>query len=123
MRELMGIEGIVLGEGVPGGIQLAEAFRLLDEQRLDLDRRMATLAPDDPARDDSWQALETVLAELREVVINLAKSPAVDLLELRAKAGVLATLLRSEVDGGGQIFTDAERAALALSITDDIARL
>jgi hypothetical protein len=50
--------------------------------------------------------------------------PAVNLTELRGKAAVLATLLRSVGEGGsGPIMQDHFSKALALSITDDIAGL
>jgi hypothetical protein len=117
-RQLMGLD-----ESVPEGFQLAESFTLLDARRGDIDLRMTSLTPDDPAWNEMWQELESVLEQLREVVSKMAKSPAADLLELRAKATILASLLRPGDDGGGAIARERERVALALALTDDIARL
>jgi hypothetical protein len=118
----MGIDGIASGTGVPGGPSPAEAYRLLDARRIDIDRTMTGLPPGDPARDELWQELESVLEKLREVVIKLAKLPAADLLALQAKATILSALLQPE-GRLGPIIPEAERVALALSLTQDIARL
>src|SRR4051794_16087027 len=99
---------------------LVEAYHILDERRLEIDRQFAGLAPDD--QDEAWQALEAVMERLRGVVTGLAQSAAGDLLELRAKAAILAKLLRAE-DGGGPLIAAAYVNALALSLTDDIAWL
>jgi hypothetical protein len=119
----MGIRGLDSSTGVPGGLPLAEAYRLLDARRIDIDRRITSLTPDDRAREELWQELESVLEKLREVVSKLAKSPATDLLDLRAKATILASLLRPGDDGANPIIPEPERVALALSLTDDIAHL
>src|SRR4051812_30216427 len=95
-RELMGTDRTAPDGGVASGVPLAEAFRLLDEQRMDIDHRLAGLTPGDPVRHTLWEGLDTVLTGLREVVGDLAKSPAADLGELRAKSAVLAKVLRSE---------------------------
>lgn len=119
----MEIDKIAPSDGLLGGVRLAEAYRLLEEQRIEIDHRLAKMAPDDPARPDMWQELEDVLVGLRRVLIKLAKAPAADLADFRSKAAVLASLLRSEINGQGQLIPEVEKAALALSITDDIARL
>lgn len=101
----------------------AEAFHALNRQRVDIDRRLADLAPEDPAAHEAWQELQAVVTRLRAAVRRLASAPAANMAELQAKAGILAALLRSEVGGGGQVVADAECTGLTLSITDDIAIL
>jgi hypothetical protein len=88
------------------------------------DQRFRALPPDDPGRDDLWLELENALAKMQDLVRRLANTPASNLTELRGKAAVLATLLRSvEEAGGGPIVQDHSSKALALSVTHDIARL
>jgi hypothetical protein len=99
----------------------AEAFHILNRRRLDIDRHLTGLATNDPARDVSWLELTDVLSGLHEAVRDLANMPAVNLGDLKTKAAILATLLQSEV--GDQVIAEAERIMLALSVTDDIARL
>jgi hypothetical protein len=120
---LMGIHGPDLSRGVPEGLPLAEVFSLLDARRADIDRRMTSLPPDALAREELWQELESVLEKIREVVSKLAKSAAADLPELRAKATILALLLRLACDGAGPTIPEPERVALALSLAEDVARL
>jgi hypothetical protein len=117
-ERLMGIHGPDSSGDVPEGLPLAEVFSLLDARRADIDRRMNSLPP-----DELWQELESVLEKLREVVSKLAKSAAADLPELRAKAAILALLLRPGHDGSGPSIPEPERVALALSLTEDVARL
>jgi hypothetical protein len=62
------------------------------------------------------------MEQLREAVSNLAGSQATDLTGLQTKAAILAELLRADADGAGPVIPEAERAALALSLTQDIAR-
>lgn len=119
----MGVDGKAADTGMPQGLPLADVYRLLDVKRLDIDQRLTALPPDDPARDAVWLELEPVLTELREVVRELTQSRATRLTELRAKAAILAQLLRPEQAGGGPPIPDGDKSALALSITDDIARL
>jgi hypothetical protein len=118
MAGLMGIHGPDSSGDVPEGLRLAEVFSLLDARRADIDRRMNSLPP-----DELWQELESVLEKIREVVSKLAKSAAADLPELRAKATILALLLRPGYDGAGPTIPEPERLALALSLTEDVARL
>ena len=61
--------------------------------------------------------------KIREIVGELAKSAAADLPELRAKATILALLLRPGNDGAGPTIPKPEREALALSLAEDVARL
>ena len=70
-----------------------------------------------------WQELELVLAELREVVGQLVKTPATEVPDLRAKAAVLATLLRHNEDTSGPVIPEDDISALALSLTADIGGL
>jgi hypothetical protein len=118
----MGIYGTGSSTGVPERLPLAEAFSLLDARRMDIDRRMTSLPPDDLAQEELWQQLESVLEKLREIVGKLAQSTATDLRELQAKATILALLLRAGQDGARPIIPEAQRVALALSLTEDIAR-
>ena len=119
----MAINGSFLSGGSPEGSGLTDAYRLLDGQRIDIDRRLTELHQDDPERDILWQELEALLVKPREAVVRIANHPAADLSELNNKAVVLSALLRSGDAGGGPTVSEAERLALALSITDDIARL
>jgi hypothetical protein len=118
---LMGIDGIASGKSLSAGLPLVEAYRVLNDRRMEIDRRMSSMAEDDPAREVLWQSLQLVMDELREVVTGLARSQAIDLPGLQAKAGILAGLLRAPC-GGGPIIPETERMALALSLADDIAR-
>jgi hypothetical protein len=102
---------------------LDKAYRALNNRRMEIDRGMTGLPPDDSCRDELWKTLQPVMDELRKVVIGLTNSQPADLSELQAKAAILAALLRAEDDGGGPIIPEAERVALALSLTNDVARL
>jgi hypothetical protein len=118
VEKLMGLNRAVLSPS------LIESYRALNDRRTDIDRRMILLGPNDPARESLWQALESVLVELRHVVYLLAQSPADHLPQLVVKAEVLATLFRhGDPGGGGPLIPEEERSALLLSVTDDIARL
>ena len=119
----METDGTASNQGLNAEMSLPDGYRILNNQRIDIDRRMTMLAPDDPARDILWQDLEPVLARMRETVGRLAKSPATQMLEIRAKANVLAMLLRSGDDGAGPVIPEDERSALALSLVEDIAQL
>lgn len=119
----METDGTASNQGLNAEMSLPDGYRILNNQRIDIDRRMTMLAPDDPARDILWQDLEPVLTRMRETVGRLAKSPATQMLEIRAKANVLAMLLRSGDDGAGPVISEDERSALALSLVEDIAQL
>jgi hypothetical protein len=118
----MAIDGSVSFSGLAAGLSLDEAYRALNNRRIELDRRIASLPPDDPAREELWQSLQPVMDELRQVVAGLAGSPAADLPGLQAKAAILAGLLKAEDNGHDPIIPGSERNALALSLTNDIAR-
>ena len=119
----METDGTASDQSLNVEMSLPDGYRILNNQRIDIDRRMMMLAPNDPARDILWQDLERVLVKLRETVGRLAKSPATRLPEIRAKADVLATLLRSGDDSAGPVIPEDERSGLALSLVEDIARL
>jgi hypothetical protein len=110
-----------LHQGTPAEPTLPDAFRAANSQRLHIDRQMTRLEPYDAEWNDLWRDLQLVLAQLREAVRALAKSPANHASELCAKADVLATLLRAGA-GGAEVVAEDDRAALALSLTDDIER-
>jgi hypothetical protein len=118
----MGIGRITLGSSISVGLPLDEPYRALNQQRIEIDRSIANLPPGDPAHEDLWQSLQAVMEQLREAVSNLAASQAADLAGIQAKAAILAELLGADEDGAGPIIPDAERTALALSLTQDIAR-
>jgi hypothetical protein len=102
---------------------LCDTFWALNDQRIDLDRRITVLPPYDFSNDILWRELELVLVKLREVVSQLAKTPATHIPELRAKAEVLVTLLRSNDTNGGPVIPKDEIWALALSLATDVAGL
>jgi hypothetical protein len=118
----MGLGRIAPGSSISVGLPLDEAYRALNQQRINIDRSTADLPPDDPAREELWQSLQPIMAQLREAVANLAASQATDLAGLKAKAAILEELLRAGEDSAGPIIPEAERTALALSLTQDIAR-
>jgi hypothetical protein len=103
-------------------LQLCDMYRQLDNRRLDIDQRIMALPPDDPDRETLWHELEANLAELRGVISQLAVAPAADVTQVRAKAAVLATLLRSRDPDGNAVIPDDENAALALALADDVVR-
>jgi hypothetical protein len=119
----MGTDKTGLAGGLAGSTPLTEAFHVLNRRRIDIDRHLTGLAPEDAARHEGWLELEGVLKGLHQAVRDLANTPAVNLADLKTKASILATLLRSEIDGGGQVIAEAEKITLVLSVTDDIARL
>jgi hypothetical protein len=118
----MGIDKIAPGSSISVGLPLDEAYRTLNERRIEIDHSIAILPPGDSAREELWQSLQPVMEQLREAVSNLAGSQATDLTGLQTKAAILAELLRADADGAGPVIPEAERAALALSLTQDIAR-
>lgn len=117
----MAIDGNASVSGQSVGLSLDEAYRALNNRRIELDGRITGLPPDDPAREALWQSLQPVMDELRQVVADLTGSPAADLSLLRAKAAILAGLLQAEDNGRDPIIPESERNALALSLANDIA--
>jgi hypothetical protein len=103
-------------------LQLCDVYRQLNDRRLDIDQEIMALPPDDPGRDTLWHELENNLAELRGVISQLAMAPAADAAQVRGKAVVLATLLRSRDPDGNAVIPDDENAALALALADDVVR-
>jgi len=103
-------------------LQLCDVYRRLNDRRLDIDQRIVALPPDDPGRDTLWHELETNLAELRDVISQLAMAPSTDTIQVRAKATVLAALLRSRDPDGNTVIPDDKSAALALALADDVVR-
>jgi hypothetical protein len=109
--------------GIPKVLVLCALCRNLEAKRLGLDVRIAGMAPEDVSRDVLWQELETMLTELRDAVGRLALAPASQLAEARAKAEVLAIVLRSGEPGDDPILPEDKIRALALSLAEDVAGL
>jgi hypothetical protein len=105
-----------------GVLLLCEDFAKMNDLRLDIDRRMMALPSYDLERDQLWEELEAVLAQVSEVVGQLTLISASDMAELRAKAGVLTTLRQSGDAVGGPILPEEERA-LALSLAQNTVEL
>jgi hypothetical protein len=105
----------------PDVIALCAAHSQSNHLLSDIDRRITALPPDDPALDILWQELEAALSSQREVVSSLTNTRATDVAQLRAKAAVLAALLRSGDAGGYPVVPERTVMALALSLTDDFA--
>jgi hypothetical protein len=98
-----------------------EDFQRLNLVRRDLDHSLTALPDDDEGRDALWQELESVLAQISGLVRQLAATFSPQPADLRAKASVLATLLRI-----GEINPPAlapETVALAISLADEVSRL
>jgi hypothetical protein len=92
--------------------------------RIDLDRRLAALGFHENEGDGAlWQELEDVVVELADTAERLASISATQLTELRAKAEVLAMLMRTEDVGGEPVLPHNRTRALALSLIDDLAGL
>ena len=98
--------------------RLCDIYRRLDTKRVDIDRRVMSLRAEDPDRDMLWRNLEPLLTRLREVIDRLAKAPATNMSQLRAKAEILAMLLRER--DSCPIVPECETTALALALADAI---
>ena len=103
-------------------LQLCEMYCQLNDRRLEIDQRIMALLSSDPSRDMLWRELETNLATLSNVISQLAMAPAADVAQVRAKAAVLATLLRSQDPDGNAVIPDDKSAALARALADDVIR-
>lgn len=102
-------------------LRLCAAYHAADATRVDLDRRLMTLPGGDYGRDVLWQELEATLVRLSSLASQLAAMPATQPVAMRAKAVVLASLLRF-----GNAHPSAiglETTALALSLADEVAGL
>ena len=96
----------------------------LNKRRIGLDKRIAALHLGDDEGDDAlWQELEDVLVELGDVTERLASVSATWLTELRAKAEVLAMLMRSNDVGGDPVLPHDRTRALAISLVNDLGGL
>ena len=113
-------------QGTPGAIvmdvvHLCDRYQALNKRCAELDQQIMALTKGDQERDVLWLELDGVLTGANTLITQLVAAPANDQAGLRAKAVVLADLLRrSETEAA---YSDQETAELALSITDDLARL
>lgn len=100
-------------------LRLCDSYRLFNDIRIDLDRRMLALPDDDRLRDVLWQEVEANLAQRFDLIARLATTSSVQPADVRAKASILAMLLR----GGNANPTElaSETVALALSLADEVA--
>ena len=113
-----------LGVSAKNGLTFELVERMLNDQRMDLDRRMAVLQLGaDIGCDALWQELEDVLEELEDAAKQLAQVSATRLTEVRAKAEILAMLMRSDDVGDGPVIPYDKTRELALSLTDDLGGL
>jgi len=105
-------------------VLLCSACLCLNKLRTDLDNRIAALhLQDDEGNDALWQELEDVLLELGDTAERLASISATQLTELRAKAEVLAVLMRADNVGSDPVLPHDRTRALALSLAKDLADL
>jgi hypothetical protein len=110
--------------GAPNLSLLCHACLCLNKQRVHLDRRIAALHLQDDEGDDTlWQALEDVLVELGDAAERLASISATQFTELRAKAEVLAMLMRIDDASGDPVLPRHRTSALAISLADDLVGL
>jgi len=109
--------------GMPELIVLCGACRYLNDRRIDLDKRIAELLADECCDDEVWQELGEVLEDLGTAAERLAQISATQLAEVRAKAEVLAILMRLNAAEGGPVVPQDKAQALTLSLADDLGRL
>jgi hypothetical protein len=102
-------------------IHLCDRYQRLNKRRLELDQRIMALPSGSPECDPLWQELDVALTEVNTLVAQLATMPAADQAGLRAKAAVLALLLRAPAANAATL--GSETMALALSVADDVAGL
>jgi hypothetical protein len=108
--------------GAPNLVVLRSSCRRLNDQRIDLDRRIAVQRlEEDFGCYAVWQERQDVLEDLGAAAERLARVSATRLTEVRAKAEVLALLMRP--NGGEPIVPQDKTRALTLSLTDDLAGL
>jgi hypothetical protein len=101
-------------------LSLCSAYHALNELRADIDERIMAQPSDTSCCDELWPELGPVLARLDNVVKRLAKTRAIHMIELHAKAVVLATLLRSDDTGRDSVIPSDKAVALALSLAEDV---
>ena len=102
-------------------LELCDQYRALNDLRIDIDRRLMALPEADHGRDILWQELEDVLARLSGLAAQLAATSSTRPAAVRAKAVVLALMLRAAESDPATI--GPETAALALSLADEVAGL
>ena len=106
--------------GAPNLVVFRSSCRRLNDQRIDLDRRIAVRRlEEDFGCYAVWQEPQDVLEDLGAAAERLARVSATRLTEERAKAEVLALLMRP--NGGEPIAPQDKTRALTLSLTDDLA--
>jgi len=111
----------ISGLGETDVLERCNAYRALTQTRFSLDRRLMALAENDETRDILWEELEDVMTRLSSLAAELAATPATQPAGLRAKASILALMLRA--GGAGAEAFSPEAAALALSVADEVAGL
>jgi hypothetical protein len=109
--------------GPPELVAVCSACRRLNDQRINLDRRITMLPADDHRGDRAWLELEDVLEQLEDAAERLVGVSATELMQVRAKAEVLAILMRSDEADGESIVPVDKTRALTLSLVDDLAGL
>jgi hypothetical protein len=120
-RHIMDINLADTNLNAAGVVQLCEAYRALNALRIGLDLRIMGLPPDADGREELWAELEAHLARMSDIAGRLTMARATRMTQLRAKAGILATLLRDSDTGGNDIMPERKMMDLALSLADDIA--
>ena len=108
-------------QGTSAILMLCEKFRDLNNRRSELDDRVT--AATNASRDEHWLELEAALADINELIARVAEAQAADIAELRAKAEVLASLLKSNTSNDGFATEQNLTSKLALSLANDIAVL
>src|SRR5690349_20149492 len=94
--------------------EMCDQYRALDQRRLELDQRITAPPEGDQDREALWQEQEAILRQLHGLTTQMAAMPAMDSDGLRAKADVLARLLRAS--GIDTAAIDPPVMALALSV-------
>ena len=107
----------------PGLIALCSICRMLNDQRIELDRRILALAPDDLSGNLLRHELDDLLEKLQVYARKMARVSATGISEVRSKAQALASFMRSDNGMGGSLIPDDMIWALALSLVDDLANL
>jgi len=122
-RHIMDINQADTDLNAAGVLKLCEAYRALNALRVGLDQRIMGLPPDAAGREELWAEMESHLARMSDIAGRLTMARATGMPQLRAKADILATLLRGNDTGGNDIIPERKMMDLALSLADDIADL